>query len=184
MFGDLPVALSAKVPLLHWWHKTRSRPSQLTAGFYNTDGRDGYDAVAEIFSSKSCTMIVPGMDLSDRDQPQGVKSSPESLLSQIMRACRKHGVRLAGENYSLVGVGTTGFRRIKENILAENSRLDSFTYHRMGAEFFSPEHWPMFTEFIRSMMQPEMDSDDIPSSGERFSLMDAVAADDREMQTV
>ncbi|CAL9748592.1 unnamed protein product [Musa acuminata subsp. burmannicoides] len=184
VFGDLPVALSAKVPLLHWWHKTRSRPSQLTAGFYNTDGRDGYDAVAEIFSSKSCTMIIPGMDLSDRDQPQGVKSSPESLLSQIMRACRKHGVRLAGENYSLVGVGTTGFRRIKENILAENSRLDSFTYHRMGAEFFSPEHWPLFTEFIRSMMQPEMDSDDIPSSGQRFSLMDAVPADDREMQTV
>ncbi|RWW24387.1 hypothetical protein BHE74_00051599 [Ensete ventricosum] len=184
VFGDLPVSLSAKVPLLHWWHKTRSRPSQLTAGFYNTDGRDGYEAVAEIFSSKSCTMIIPGMDLSDRDQPQGVKSSPESLLSQIMGACKKHGVRLAGENYSLMGVGTTGFHRIKENILAENSRLDSFTYQRMGAEFFSPEHWPLFTEFIRSMMQPEMDSDDTPGSGERFSLMDAVPANDREMQTV
>ncbi|CAL9092156.1 unnamed protein product [Musa textilis] len=184
VFGDLPVALSAKVPLLHCWHDTRSRPSQLTAGFYNTDGRDGYEAVAKIFAKHSCSMIIPGMDLTDGEQPQGVRSGPQSLLSQIMGACKRHGVKLAGENSSLVRVGTAGFTNIKENALAENSRLDSFTYQRMGAEFFSPDHWPLFTEFIRSMAQPEMEQDDIPSNAERLSLsINSVPGNDRELQS-
>lgn len=184
VFGDLPVALSAKVPLLHCWHDTRSRPSQLTAGFYNTDGRDGYGAVAKIFAKHSCTMIIPGMDLTDGEQPQGVRSCPQSLLSQIKGACKRHGVKLAGENSSLVRVSTAGFTKIKENVLAENSTLDSFTYHRMGAEFFSPDHWPLFTEFIRSMAQPEMEKDDIPSNLERLSLsINSVPGNDRELQS-
>lgn len=184
VFGDLPVALSAKVPLLHCWHDTRSRPSQLTAGFYNTDGRDGYEDVAKIFAKHSCTMIIPGMDLTDGEQPQGVRSCPQSLLSQVMGTCKRHGVKVAGENSSLVRVGTAGFTKIKENVLAEKSTLDSFTYHRMGAEFFSPDHWPLFTEFIRSMAQPEMEKDDIPSNLERLSLsINSVPGNDRELQS-
>ncbi|XP_008796202.1 inactive beta-amylase 9 [Phoenix dactylifera] len=178
VFGDLPVTLSAKVPLLPWWHDTRSRPAQLTAGFYNTYGRDGYDAVGEMFARNSCAMIIPGMDLLGKEQPHGLRSSPESLLSQIMKACEKHGVRVSGENSSLDGIGVEGFRRIKEILSAENSSVDSFTYHRMGAFFFSPEHWPLFMEFVRSMAQSEMDSDDLPSNKEEKLSLSV----DREMQ--
>ncbi|KAG1371217.1 inactive beta-amylase 9 [Cocos nucifera] len=186
VFGDLPVTLSAKVPLSHWWHDTRSRPAQLTAGFYNTYGRDGYDAIGEMFAKNSCAMIIPGMDLLDKEQPHGLKSSPESLLSQIMKACEKRGVMVSGENSLHVGIGAEGFKRIKEILSAENSSVDSFTYHRMGAYFFSPEHWPLFTEFVRSMAHPEIDSDDLPcNEEEKLSLSaDMVPENDREMQAV
>lgn len=183
VFGDFP--LSARVPLVHWWHNTRSRPSQLTAGYFNVEGRDGYETVAEIFAKHSCAMIVPGIDLSDAEQQQGARSSPESLLTQIIRACEKQGVRVSGENSSIVGVGSVGFGKIKEKVLGERSGLDSFTYNRMGAEFFSPEHWPLFTQFVRSMVLPEMDPDDVATGEETLSLpMKSVPENDRQMQAV
>ncbi|XP_074573496.1 inactive beta-amylase 9-like [Curcuma longa] len=182
--GDLPTPMCAKVPLVHWWHNTRSRPSQLTAGLYNIQGKDSYESIASIFAKHSCKMIIPGIELSDQEQPQELHSSPELLLSQIVTACKKQGVRVVGENSSLIRVGTNGFNRIKKNLFDNNMRLDSFTYHRMGVELFSPEHWPLFTEFVRSMVQPEWDSDDKPSSEEAFPITVSELGNDQEMQRV
>ncbi|KAJ6838152.1 inactive beta-amylase 9 [Iris pallida] len=173
VFGHLPMTLSAKIPLLHCWHDTRSRPAQLAAGYYNSEGRDGYDSVAEMFARNSCRMVVPGVDLADRDVPVGLRSSPESLLSQIAEACGRHGVRMAGENSRL---GGSDLGRARENL----SMLDSYTHQRMGADFFSPEHWPLFREFVRSTTEPELDRDDLVSRQERLSM----AGKDREMQAV
>ena len=161
-FNDLPLTLSAKVSLVHYWHKTRSHPAELTAGYCNTDGHDGYDSVAEIFARNSRQMVVPGMDLVDRGQPEGLKSSPELLLAQIVSACKRHEVRMSGENYALIG---SSFSRIKENLLA----VDSFTYQQMEAGFFSPQHCPLFTEFVRSISETELDAEDLVSE-ERVSM--------------
>lgn len=177
-FSNLPLTLSAKVPLLHYWHKTRSHPAELTAGYYNTDTRDGYDSVAEIFARNSCQMVVPGMDQVDKDQPQGLRASPESLVAQIVKASERHGVKMSGENSAL----TSGdFSRIKESFTG----LDSFTYQRMGADFFSPQHWPLFTGFVRSMSDMKLDADDVVSEHGRVSApMGTVPSNDREMQAV
>ncbi|KAL2341169.1 hypothetical protein Fmac_009109 [Flemingia macrophylla] len=163
-FGDSGVTIHGKIPLMHSWYGTRSHPSELTAGFYNTASRDGYEPVAEMFARNSCKMILPGMDLSDANQPKENHSSPELLLAQIMAACKKHGVRVSGQNSSESGV-PGGFEQIKKNLSGENV-LDLFTYHRMGASFFSPEHFPSFTEFVRSLKQPELHSDDLPTEEE------------------
>lgn len=166
-FRDTSVTVSGKVPLVHSWYKTRSHPSELTAGFYNTVHRDGYEAVVEKFARNSCKMILPGMDLSDEHQPCESLSSPESLLAQIRRACRKHGVEVSGQN-ALVSRVPSGFEQIKKNISDENV-VDLFTYQRMGAYFFSPEHFPSFTEFVRSLNQPELHSDDLPAEGKEVT---------------
>lgn len=160
-FNDSPIRISGKIPLVHSWYKTRSHPSELTAGFYNTEPRDGYEAVAELFSRNSCKIILPGMDLSDGNQPNG--SSPELLLAQIKRACRKHGVEVSGQN---LVVSSGGFEQIKKNLGDENVVIDLFTYQRMGAQFFSPDHFPSFTGFVRSLNQPELHSDDLPMGEE------------------
>ncbi|KAH7857311.1 hypothetical protein Vadar_011191 [Vaccinium darrowii] len=86
-FSDYPVKIAGKVPLIHSWYKTRSHPSELTAGFYNTVNRDGYD-----------------------------------------------------KNSSVSG-GPNAFGQIKRNLLDENEVVDLFTYQRMGADFFSPDHF-------------------------------------------
>ncbi|KAI4317649.1 hypothetical protein L6164_025503 [Bauhinia variegata] len=163
-FNDTGVTIYGKIPLMHSWYRTRSHPSELTAGFYNTVKRDGYEAVAKMFASNSCRIILPGLDMTDAYQPHETLSSPELLLAQIMESCRKHGVKVSGQNSSVSGA-PGGFEQIKKNLLGDGV-LDLFTYHRMGAFFFSPEHFPSFTEFVRSLNQPELHSDDLPDEEE------------------
>lgn len=163
-FGETEVTVYGKVPLMYSWYKTRSHPSELTSGFYNTSSRDGYEAVADMFGRNSCKMILPGLDLSDVHQPHESHSSPESLLSQIRMVCRKHGVEISGQNSSVSGA-PGGFQQIKKNLLGENG-IDLFTYQRMGAYFFSPEHFPSFAGFVRSLNQLELQSDDLPGEDE------------------
>lgn len=159
-FSDTDVTISGKVPLIHSWYKTRSHPAEITAGFYNTANRDGYEGIINIFSKNSSKMIVPGMDLSDENQPNGSLSSPELLVAQITEACRKHGVEVCGQNLR-VSKSPKNFEQIKKNLLGENGVVDLFLYQRMGAEFFSPKHFPLFTAFFRSLDQPELESDDL-----------------------
>lgn len=40
--------------------------------------------------------------------------------------------------------------------------MDLFMYQRMGADFFSPKHFPLFTGFIRSLNQLDLGEDDMP----------------------
>ncbi|GFZ21848.1 beta-amylase 3 [Actinidia rufa] len=123
-FNDVPVKVSGKVPLVHSWYKTRSHPSELTAGFYNTVSRDG-DGVVEIL--------------------QGIR-----------------GVNVWGQNSTISGA-PNGFEQIKKNLLDENKVVDLFTYQRMGAYFFSPDHFLKCTEFVRRLTQPELHLDDLLS---------------------
>ncbi|XP_028751682.1 inactive beta-amylase 9 [Neltuma alba] len=161
---DGGVSVYGKMPLMHSWYRTRSHPSELTAGFYNTANRDGYESVAKMFAKNSCKMICPGMDLSDANQPNETLSSPELLLAQIMAACSEHGVKVSGQN-SLSARAPGDFEQIKKN-LSGDSVLDLFTYNRMGAYFFSPEHFPSFTKFVQSLNQLEWHADDLPAEDE------------------
>ncbi|KAG6668184.1 inactive beta-amylase 9 [Carya illinoinensis] len=163
-FSESAATVCGKIPLMHSWYKTRSHPSELTAGYYNTTTRDGYEVVAEMFARNSCKMILPGMDLSDEHQSRASLSSPELLLADIKKACRKHGVEVCGQNSS-ASMAPGGFQQIKKNLLGENI-VDLFSYQRMGAYFFSPEHFPSFTQFVRSLNQPELHSDDLPEEEE------------------
>ncbi|KAG6435485.1 hypothetical protein SASPL_100359 [Salvia splendens] len=43
---------------------------------------------------------------------------------------------------------------ISKNLTGENAVANLFTYQRMGAEFFSPEHFPRFTQFVRGLNEP------------------------------
>ncbi|KAL9266784.1 Inactive beta-amylase 9-like protein [Drosera capensis] len=157
-FRDTRVSISGRVPIIHSWCKTRSHPSELTAGFYNTVNRDGYEPVAAMFAKHACEMILPGMDLLDEHMPR--HSSPQSLLEQIKAACKKHGIIICGENAS-ASVLPGGFQEIRRNLLSDESRVNTFMYQRMGASFFSPEHFPLFSEFVRGFSRLELHPDDV-----------------------
>ncbi|KAG8063365.1 hypothetical protein GUJ93_ZPchr0003g17619 [Zizania palustris] len=153
VFAGEPVELSAKVPLLH------SRPAEATAGLHG-----GYGPVAEMFARHGCTVIASGMD---------ARSGAEELLAQIKAACTEHGARLAGESATLVvardGDGSPG--AWGGLLTAERTRPCHFTYQRMGAEFFSPDHWPLFVLLVRALESPEeAHEDDLPSAGDGARL--------------
>lgn len=40
------VLLVAKIGAVYWWYQTLSHAAELTAGYYNTAQRDGYDPLA------------------------------------------------------------------------------------------------------------------------------------------
>lgn len=164
-FSDVPITVSGKVPLMHSWYKTHSHPAELVAGIYNTVNRDGYEAIIEMFSKNNCKIILPGMDLSDEHQPKESLSSPESLLLQITLSCKKHGVEILGQN-SIASNADSGFEQIRKNLMGENAAISLFTYQRMGAYFFSPDHFPSFTKFMRNLRELELDSDDQPGKEE------------------
>ncbi|KAK4798045.1 hypothetical protein SAY86_030371 [Trapa natans] len=167
VFGDTGVSIFGKVPLVHSWYKSRAHPSELTAGFYNTVNRDGYDSIAEVFAKNSCKVILPGMDLLDDDFPNITLSSPQSLLRQVRAACSKHGVDVSGQNSSAAVFPEGGFEQMKKNLSGPDGCCSGMLiYERMGAYFFSPEHFPSFTAFMRSISQPETDMDDLPQEQE------------------
>ncbi|XP_057771950.1 inactive beta-amylase 9 [Salvia miltiorrhiza] len=180
-FKDDPITLSGKIPLMHPWSKLRSHPSELTAGFYNTAGRDGYDAVAEMFSRNSCQVILPGFDLSDESQPNESRSSPESLLAAMQAACRKHETAVLGQN-ALVCGAPRSFEQISKNLTGENAVASLFTYQRMGADFFSPEHFPRFTKFVCGLNEPARSLDDLPVE-EDDETAESLSGMNKQMQT-
>ncbi|KAJ4908158.1 Inactive beta-amylase 9 [Raphanus sativus] len=180
-FSGSGVSISGKLPLLHQWNKLRSQPSELTAGFYGSNGHDRYEAVAEIFAKNSCGMIVPGMDLSDEHQSPASLSSPESLLADIKTSCKKQGVVVSGQNSAASVSG--GFERIVENLKDESVGIDLFTYQRMGALFFSPEHFHAFTVFVRNMNQVELSSYDQAGEDEAQTVSVGSGTGARSLQT-
>ncbi|WVZ66985.1 hypothetical protein U9M48_016132 [Paspalum notatum var. saurae] len=170
------VELSAKIPFMHWWHGAGSRPAEAAAGFYKSGRKNGYSPVAKMFARHGCTMVVPGMDVCMNKQHHSAGSSPDQLLVQIKNACRRHGARIAGENASLVMTHTSSFSRIRTNVLTTDlMRPRHFTYQRMGADFFSPHHFPRFMEFLRSVVCGDGEDDDGPAD-DSHHLADLPAA--------
>lgn len=180
-FSGSGVSISGKLPLLHQWNKLRSQPSELTAGFYSSNGHDRYEAIAEVFAKNSCRMIVPGMDLSDEHQSPASLSSPEFLLGSIKASCKRQGVVVSGQNLSASVPG--GFERIVENLKDESVGIDLFTYQRMGALFFSPEHFHAFTVFVRNMNQVELSSYDQAVEAEAQTVSIGSGAGAHSLQT-
>lgn len=48
--GQVDVAI--KVAGIHWWYKSRSHAAEMTAGYYNYLGRDGYLPIAKMLRKR------------------------------------------------------------------------------------------------------------------------------------
>ncbi|XP_024995863.1 inactive beta-amylase 9-like [Cynara cardunculus var. scolymus] len=107
-------------------------------------------------------------------------SSPELLLADIRTACRNHGVEICGQNLNIGGTPKS-FEQIKKNLAGGNG-IDLFLYQRMGAEFFSPKNFPLFSGFVRSLNQLELDSDDLAVNEREAAVF--VPGKNRKLQTV
>ncbi|XP_023758663.1 inactive beta-amylase 9 [Lactuca sativa] len=177
-FSDTPVILSGKLPLIHSWYRTRSHPAEVAAGFCNTVNR--YEEIIKVFHKNSCRMILPGMDLLDEQQPNELCSSPEMLLEEIRDGCRKNGVEVCGQNLEIAG-NSESFEQIRKNLVGGNG-IEVFVYQRMGAEFFSPVNFPLFSAFVRRIkeLELELDSDDLGGNGRDSAVF--VPGKNRKMQ--
>lgn len=164
------VKLGIKLAGVHWWFRTASHASELTAGYFNTRGRDGYDpilAVAARYNARVSFTCVEMRDCEHPDEamcsPQGTcrpfehtngfhtRCAPTGLLRQVIDACNRSGVSLAGEN-ALQRYDDYAFARIIESALGQNARagnLEQLTFLRMGDLMW--ENFPAFHCFLKRL---------------------------------
>ncbi|XP_056860998.1 inactive beta-amylase 4, chloroplastic-like isoform X2 [Raphanus sativus] len=94
------VMLVAKIGGIYWWYKTSSHPAELTAGYYNTALRDGYDPLASVLSRHGAALHIPCLDMADSETPEKYLCSPEGLLKQIHDVSKKRTIQVTGRNTS------------------------------------------------------------------------------------
>lgn len=94
--GSLCLAL--KIAGIHWWYGSRSHAAELTAGYYNTDQRDGYAAVVDMCARHRVNLVLTCVEMSDSQHPSYAQCGPEGLLRQLRTLAARAGVALSGEN--------------------------------------------------------------------------------------
>ena len=75
--------VTLKVAGIHWWYRTRSHAAELTAGYYNTAGRDGYNAMIEICAKHGAGLTLTCVEMCDAQHPAEALCGPEGLLRQV-----------------------------------------------------------------------------------------------------
>ena len=78
-----PVDVTLKIAGIHWWFRSRSHGAELTAGYYNTAGRDGYNGLIEICAEAGCALTLTCVEMCDAQHPAEALCGPEGLLRQV-----------------------------------------------------------------------------------------------------
>ncbi len=90
--------LGIKMAGVHWWFKSRAHAAELTAGYYNTRDRDGYDPIMALLSRLNARLSFTCVEMRDCEHPPEGRCSPQALLQHIIESAEAYGVPLAGEN--------------------------------------------------------------------------------------
>lgn len=114
--------LTLKIAGVHWWYNSTSHASELTAGYYNTDSRDGYSPVLQLCEKYSVNLTLTCVEMCDAQHPSYALCGPEGLLRQIRARAAKQQVSLSGENalpiFTPTGVDAVALDRVVSNVRA------------------------------------------------------------------
>ncbi|XP_057982222.1 inactive beta-amylase 4, chloroplastic isoform X3 [Malania oleifera] len=145
------VLLVAKIGGIYWWYQTVSHPAELTAGYYNTALRDGYDPVASVLSRHGAALHISCLEMTDSETYPTYLCSPEGLLQQLRKVSKKRIIQLTGRN-SNERFDKAGLWQIHANCYhPQDEGVRSFTYFRMNHKIFRVENWNNFVPFVRKM---------------------------------
>ncbi|CAK9323675.1 unnamed protein product [Citrullus colocynthis] len=155
IFRGTEVNLSAKLGGIHWHYGTKSHPSELTAGYYNTSFRDGYLPIVRMFGRYRFTICCSCFEMKDVVEKQmNPVSSPEGFLRQLLTAARLCDIPLEGEN-SASRLDDDSFQQVVKMSRVYTDGLEkpwfSFNFVRMDKNMFEYSNWVRFTRFVRQM---------------------------------
>ncbi|KAF6248347.1 glycoside hydrolase superfamily [Scenedesmus sp. NREL 46B-D3] len=92
------LVLTLKIAGVHWWYNSTSHASELTAGYYNTDTRDGYSPILQLCEKHGVNLTLTCVEMCDTQHPSYALCGPEGLLRQIRAMAARQRVTLSGEN--------------------------------------------------------------------------------------
>jgi len=132
VFGG-KVEIAGKVAGIHWWFKTPHHAAEVTAGYYNTNGRDAYAEITEVFATHNASIDFTCLEMLDSDHDPACESGPEGLVKQVKLGAKSAGIAFNGEN-ALARYDDTAYKTIE----SYRNGMKDFTYLRLG---------PMLTEY-------------------------------------
>ncbi|KAK9734945.1 hypothetical protein RND81_04G172900 [Saponaria officinalis] len=145
------VLLVAKIGEVYWWYNTLSHAAELTAGYYNTAERDGYDPLALMLFRHGAALQASCLEMKDSETPSAYSCSPEGLLQQLHTVSKRRTIILTGRN-SNERFDQAGLQQIQANCYSpEADAVRSFTYFRLSGNIFKAENWSNFVPFVRNM---------------------------------
>ncbi|KAM1736627.1 hypothetical protein ACFX12_014966 [Malus domestica] len=155
IFRGTEASTSVKLAGMHWHYRTKSHPSELTAGYYNTSRRDGYLPIARMLAKYGFTLCCSGFDLQDQEERKmNPVSSPEGLLRQLLSAARLCDIPLEGET-SAASLDNESLQQVVRMSKYYSYGLEkpsfSFNFVRMDKNMFEFHNWVHFTRFVRQM---------------------------------
>eukprot|EP00418_Pyrodinium_bahamense_P096156 CAMPEP_0179044662 /NCGR_PEP_ID=MMETSP0796-20121207/17786_1 /TAXON_ID=73915 /ORGANISM="Pyrodinium bahamense, Strain pbaha01" /LENGTH=471 /DNA_ID=CAMNT_0020741061 /DNA_START=65 /DNA_END=1480 /DNA_ORIENTATION=+ len=141
-FGD-KAELAGKVAGIHWWYGDESHAAEATAGYYNTNWRNAYAELADVFKSAGASLDFTCMEMRNTEQPAQCLSRPEDLVRQVLNAGREKGVPVSGEN-ALERYDDWAYGKM----LSYRQELESITYLRLTHTLQEPGNLARFRRFV------------------------------------
>ncbi|EEF50526.1 beta-amylase 7 [Ricinus communis] len=149
--------IAAKLSGIHWWYKTASHAAELTAGFYNSCNRDGYNAIAMMLKKHGAALNFSCSEARMLDQPGDFVEAlgdPDGLLWQVLNAAWDVDTLIASENV-LPCHDRVGYNKILDNAKPLNNpdgrHFLSFTYLRLSPLLMERQNFMEFERFVKRM---------------------------------
>ena len=149
VFGS-GLSIAAKISGIHWWYNTANHGAELTSGYYNTNGNDGYLTIAKMLQRTNTTFCFTCLEMTDSSN---CASAPVELVQQTILAAQTARIGYSGENALELCSGSCnqgGFNQI----ISQASRVQHmhrFTYLRLSDSLVSSNNLQIFGGFVSSM---------------------------------
>nr|GLL40434.1 beta-amylase [Ipomoea trifida] len=161
VFAGYKVNIAAKVSGIHWWYNDPSHAAELTAGYYNLYGRDGYRPIARMLGRHYATLNFTCLEMRNNStqDAEAANSSPEQLVQQVLSGGWKEYIDVAGEN-ALPIYDAAAYDQILLNVRPNGVNLNGspklkmsgFTYLRLSDDLIDQEHnFQLFKTFVKKM---------------------------------
>ncbi|OHT12824.1 glycosyl hydrolase [Tritrichomonas foetus] len=136
--------LSCKISGLHWQYSTECHCAEVTAGFYNAGGNDGYSQIISMFKQHNVDVCFTCLEM---HEDGSAASNPPALVSQILGITKSYGLHFEGEN-ALERYDWDAYNQIKTWV---SQGLSAFTYLRMTDTLMNGGNWDTFKQFVAQM---------------------------------
>jgi beta-amylase len=141
--------LAAKVAGIHWWYMTNNHAAELTAGYYNTWERNGYDFYAQMFAKYDVSFQFTCLEMMNDDS---CKCGAQNLVGQTRDCAWRAGIGYSGENALPIDGNQYGYDQILRQSKVGGRTIDSFTYLRLGSSLVDNQYnLDMFHRFVDAM---------------------------------
>ncbi|KAM7275703.1 hypothetical protein ACFE04_017569 [Oxalis oulophora] len=149
--------IAAKLSGIHWWYKTASHASELTAGIYNPCNRDGYAIISTMLKKHGAALDFTCPEshmLNQHGDFHEALADSEGLAWQVLNSAWDHCVPVASES-AVPCHSRLGYNKILDNAKPLNDpdgrHLLSFTYLRLSPELMERQNFLEFERFIKRM---------------------------------